>query len=219
MVGLTKHEYPNMKYLIHGLFLTALLSLASACGEAKDATTPTETTAVGATGTYIVDVANSRVKWKGVMLGIKFHEGILKFSEGELTLENGVITGGSFTVDMQSMTATDENYQPEQGATREKLLRHLASPDFFDVANFPTATFVIRASEGVAATGELTVRGVTHTETVQNIALIEVDDVVKANGNLTFDRKKYNVSWDSPMQDVILSNNIEVSIDIAASSR
>lgn len=219
MVGLTKHEYTNMKYLIHGLFLTAMLSLVSACGEAKDATTPTETSEAGATGTYMVDVANSRVKWKGVMLGIKFHEGILKFSEGELTLENGVITGGSFTVDMASMTATDENYQPEQGATREKLLRHLASPDFFDVANYPTATFVIRASEGVAATGALTVRGVTHTETVQNIALIEADGVVKANGNLVFDRKKYNVSWDSPMQDVILSNNIELSIDIAASSR
>lgn len=219
MVGLTKHEYSYMKYLIHGLFLTAILNLASACGDAKDTTTPTENSDAGATGTYMLDVANSRVKWHGVMLGIKFHEGILKFSEGELTMENGVITGGSFTVDMHSMTATDENYQPEQGATREKLLRHLASTDFFDVDNFPSATFVIRASEGVAATGELTVRGVTHTETVHNIALMEADGVVKANGNLVFDRKKYNVSWDSPMQDVILSNNIELSIDIAASSR
>lgn len=204
-----------MKHLFSVAFLALAALFLAACGDTPQTENAETSGEIG--GTYSVDVANSVVKWKGAMLGIKFHEGTLKLTDGTLTVENGVVTGGSFTVDMNSMVATDENYQPEEGSTREKLIGHLSSNDFFNVAEFPTATFTIRSGAGNQASGDLTVRGITNSETVQNIMLIEADGVVKANGNLTFDRKKYNVAWDSPMKDVVLSNEIELSVELAAS--
>lgn len=210
----------KIKTMMKQLFAVAFLALGvfflASCGDAPQTDTDTEVAeALG--GTYTVDVANSVVKWKGAMLGIKFHEGTLKLTDGSLTVDNGVVTGGSFTVDMTSIVATDENYQPEEGSTREKLIEHLSSNDFFNVAEFPTATFTITSGQASQASGDLTIRGITNSETVQNIMLVEADGVVKANGNLTFDRKKYNVAWDSPMKEVVLSNEIELSIELAAS--
>jgi len=203
-----------MKYLFFTVALAFAALFITACGDSPQAETTENSQELN--GTYTVDVANSVVKWKGAMLGIKFHEGTLRLTEGSLVLENGVVTGGSFTVDMNSMVATDENYQPEEGSTREKLLGHLASNDFFNVAEFPTASFVIRSGEGSSASGDLTVRGNTNREVVQTIMLVEADGVLKANGNLTFNRKNYSVAWDSPMKDVVLSNDIELSIELAA---
>jgi polyisoprenoid-binding protein YceI len=186
------------------------------CGDTPSAESDT-TTETNISGIYTVDVANTVVQWKGTMLGIKYHEGNLNLLNGSLNVEDGKVVGGNFTVDMSSMMATDSNFQPEEGSTREKLLGHLASPDFFDVANNPTATFVIKSGDGPTATGDLTIRGINHSESVKNISLTEENGVLKANGNLTFNRKDYNVSWDSPMKDVVLSNDVELSISLAAS--
>ena len=50
-------------------------------------------------------------------------------------------------------------------ADKEKLTKHLKSPDFFDVAKFPTATFesteIKKEGEGHTVTGNLTLHGVT----------------------------------------------------------
>jgi polyisoprenoid-binding protein YceI len=157
---------------------------------------------------------DSRVFWKGEMLGIYSHTGTVDLTSSDLKVDDGKLTGGSFTVDLSTMLPTDENYNPEEGSTPEKLVGHLSSPDFFDVENHPTATFVITSVEGSTASGNLTIRGNTHEEKVENITLKEENGKVKISGDLVFDRKKYDVSWDSPMQDRVLSKNIEVKVEL-----
>lgn len=156
----------------------------------------------------------SKVMWAGTMLGIYTHEGTLDMTEASLDISDGKITGGSFTVDMNTMIATDENYNPEEGSTPEKLIGHLKSPDFFDVENYPTASFTITGSEGNTVTGMLTIRGNTNQEKVENVSMTKEGDMVKITGDMTVDRKKYDVSWDSPVQDRVLSNDMELNIKL-----
>lgn len=156
----------------------------------------------------------STLFWSGTMLGIYTHTGTLDFTQADLTIKDGKVTGGSFTTDMTTMIATDENYNPEEGSTPEKLIGHLSSDDFFAVATYPTATFEITGSKGNTVMGMLTIRGNTHEETVENVQMIKEGDMVKITGDMTFDRKKYDVSWDSPVQDRVLSSDIELKIEL-----
>ncbi len=162
-----------------------------------------------------IDPAMSLVSWKGTMLGVYSHTGTLDFTQAELMLNEGEITGGKFTIDMNSMVATDENYNPEEGSTPEKLIGHLKADDFFAVEAYPTASFEITSVEENSLKGMLTIRDKTNEETVKNISMMKEGDKVMITGDMTFDRKKYDVSWDSQMKDMVLSDDIELTIQLS----
>lgn len=165
-------------------------------------------------GSHEISVEASEVNWKGVMLGVKEHTGTVALQNGTIEVTDGVITGGSFTVDLSAITPTDTAYNEEQ--TKEKLVGHLSSPDFFDVANHPTATFVITGSEGNTVMGDLTIRGITHPEKVENVEIHAVDGVVNIKGDLTFDRKQYDVSFDVPVKDMVISDDVELDLSVVS---
>ena len=106
---------------------------------------------------------------------------------------------------------------PEEGSTPEKLVGHLSSADFFDVENFPTAKFEITSVEGNTAKGMLTIRGISHEETVENIAMTKEGEKTKITADLVFDRKKYDVLWDSPMKEMLLSNDVKLTVELIGS--
>lgn len=159
-----------------------------------------------------IDLYKSVVQWKGSLIGVYDHTGTLNFKSGTLTIENGKIVSGSFTVDMSTIMTTDENFNPEKGSTKEKLIGHLSSADFFDVENYPTAKFVITKNDGNMVKGELTIRGKTHEETVENIMIKEEGSELTITGDLSFDRQKYDVAWAHPMKDKVLMDAIELKI-------
>lgn len=204
-----------MKHIL--LPCIAALALA-ACGTSEttpDATTPsTDTVAVS----YTLDTVASDVTWAGTMLGVKTHTGTLAFDNGTLNMVGDQLVGGNFTVDMTSYAMTDTNYAPDgaKQGTRANLMGHLMSPDFFAVETNPTASFKFTSVNGTTGTGELTVRGKTSTETVENIVISKNGTTVNATGDLSFDRQKYGVSWSSPQKDMVLSNTIKLNIAIQA---
>lgn len=203
-----------MKKISFGLMVVATALLASCGGSTEN--TATEEVAnndmIEAVSSP-VNIDNSSIIWKGTMVGIYSHEGRLSFKEGNIIAAGGTVVGGSFTVDMTSMNPTDENYNPAEDKTPEKLVGHLSSADFFDVANYPTANFQITGSNENSINGKLTIRGITNEEKVENITYDASTKTWK--GTLTFDRKKYDVAWDSPMKDVVLQNDIELTIIIS----
>lgn len=205
----------NRNVLMVALATFALASCGSSEAPATDSTTTAADTPSGP-AVYSVDAGASAVDWKGSMLGVKSHTGTLHFTEGELTTNNGELSGGSFTVDMRSYAFTDTNYAADgsEGGTRADLMGHLMSPDFFAVDSFPTAHFTITSVSGNTAQGDLTVRGHTQQEEVKNISLTHDGDNVHATGELTFNRKDYNVSWDHPVKDNVLSNDIVLNVHL-----
>ena len=60
-------------------------------------------------------------------------------------------------------------------------------------------------------------RGISNEETIENVTITpEGDNAVRIAGSVTFDRKKYNVSFDMPVKDKVLSNDIVLKVDILA---
>ncbi len=165
-----------------------------------------------------IDLEKSKVAWKGEMLGVYAHEGTVKFSEGTVTVSDDAITGGTFVVDMSSIVPTDENFNPDEGKTPEKLVGHLSSNDFFAVEENPTATFTINEVSGATAKGTLTIRGKSGEETVENVSVSKEGDAVKMTGTLTFNRKNYDVAFDHPVKEMVISDDIKLDIELLASN-
>jgi len=163
-----------------------------------------------------ISLESSQVKWKGEMLGVYSHHGTVAIKSASLTVKGDKVTEGEFAIDLTSINPTDDNYSEDR--PKENLVGHLSSDDFFDVANHPTATFVITSVDGGTVTGDLTIRGTTHSESFEDVKVVKEGESYSITGKLEFDRKKYDVSWDSSMQDMVLSDKIEITIDLVASA-
>ncbi len=177
--------------------------------EATNEVVATETVPVS----YAIDTEKSVVSWKGSMIGVYAHEGDLKLTEGSITTNDGVITGGEFTVNMNSMVTTDDDAL-YQMAPREKLIGHLKAPDFFDTEKFPTGNFKIKSVEGNVITGDLTLKGVTKEATINAVTTTETDGNISATGTLVFNRQDYGIAYKNTMNDMVLSDDIELTISI-----
>lgn len=87
-----------------------------------------------------------------------------------------------------------------------KLEEHLKSPDFFDVAKYPTASFkstAIKADgKGYTVSGELTLRGVT--KKISFPASIEVSGgKIKAKTEFAINRKDFGITYTGKADDLI----------------
>ncbi len=204
------------------LFLVACGPNEAEVAAAKEKASADSLAALAATETiYMVNADASAINWKGTMLGIKSHYGTVNLTEGKLAVKGGRVMAGGFNVDLSSMAPLDTNYAPDgsKQGTKSMLIGHLRSADFFDVANFPNASFEITSVGENTATGNLTLRGKTNEEKVTDIVVTEDNGTVKASGKLSFDRQKYGVAWSSGSKDAILNDNIELEIALTGNAR
>lgn len=161
-----------------------------------------------------VEISDGIILWKGSKLTTDSHEGTLNISKGALSFDGDTLTGGTFTVDMNSIVCTDLS-----GGSAKKLVGHLKSDDFFGVAEHPEATLTItnakKTNDGYNVTGDFTIRGITHAENF----------ILKLNGNkatadLEIDRSKYNVKFRSGsffenLGDKLIKDELELSVSFA----
>lgn len=192
-----------------GLFLASCGSADKPATDNAEAPATEETVEVSDAS---IDVAGSAINWSGEMLGMYGHNGTVGITEAKVSMAGDKVAGGSFVADLTNIVPLDENYDPSKGHGKEELVGHLSSPDFFDVANHPTASFEITevAEDGSSAKGNLTVRGITNEETVENISLADGT----LSGTLTFDRTKYDVSFVNPAKEMVLSDDIKLEIEL-----
>ncbi len=204
-----------MKSTILSMALLAASVTFIACDSKESSSSETtEETAGLPDGTLAVDTAASDVMWKGNMVGMYEHSGGVKLESGDVTVADGKITGGKFVIDLTKINPTDDNYKEDK--TPEKLVGHLSSKDFFHVEQYPTATFEITGSEGSTVMGNLTVRGKTNPEKVENVEIAEENGQVRMTGDIKFDRTKYDVSFKHPMQEMVISDDIEMNVTLVA---
>lgn len=148
-------------------------------------------------GTYRLLPEKSTIAWVGKKV-LYSHDGEIELKEGSVTFENGNLSACGIVIDMSSLSNKDIEDEEE----RTKLLNHLRSEDFFDVANFPEARFTLSSSEVSSgkgkATGELTIKGVSKTSNVQNVIVARSGDKnVIITGIMLFDRTDFNVRFGS----------------------
>jgi len=192
-----------------GLFLMSCGGAAEEKGAGSDDAIAEESNSESVSTTYTIDPAASTLTWKGSMMGMYDHSGTLAITSGTITVTDGDITGGNLEVDMTSITPTDDNYPEDK--PKEKLVGHLSSADFFNVEEHPTATVEITSNSGTGMV-DLTVRGITNSEEMSDLKFDEYEGNFDGKGVLTFDRTKYEVSFEHPMEDMVISNDVELTI-------
>jgi polyisoprenoid-binding protein YceI len=111
----------------------------------------------------------------------------------------------------------------------EKRDGHLKSPDFFDVAKYPTLTFKSKnVTPGTGGAfqlvGDLTMHGVTKEVTLDVSALSKVikgmrgESRVAASATTKINRQDYGVKWNAPLEGggVVVSDTVAITIEIEA---
>ena len=204
--------------LLNAMAFSSILLFS--CGEAATEQTEENTATEEVTAeavVYAADLEATTVNWRGEVAGVYGHEGFVNLKSGSIEITGENITGGEFVVDMSVIYPTDSgSFKDEDGGRITDFQGHLSTPDFFDNANYPTSTFVITSVEGMTVKGNLTVRGKTNEETLMITAMEVNADGVMASGTLTFDRQKYDVAWVHYMKDMILSDDIKLTISFVA---
>ena len=161
-----------------------------------------------------VNIETSTVDWVGTKI-TGSHSGTINLSAADLQLADGQLAGGSFTIDMTSLTVTDL-----KGGGAEKLEGHLMSDDFFGVETYPSATLVITdvtkagLRDELTVTGDLTIKGETHP--VSFPASISAE---KAEAKIKIDRTKYGIKYGSGsffdnLGDKAIDNMFELNVSL-----
>ena len=131
--------------------------------------------------TKSIDASNSTINWVGKKVTGQ-HSGEISIKEGTLEFTDGVLSGGSFIIDMTSIKTTDLS-----GNMAGKLDGHLKSDDFFGVASFPTATLLI--TDVTPKDGSYTVTAdLTIKETTAPVTFVTNVTPNEATADITVDR-------------------------------
>ncbi|MBD3748038.1 MAG: YceI family protein [Sphingobacteriales bacterium] len=169
---------------------------------------------------YSVDVNKSKIEWIGKKLTGQ-HTGEIKLASGVLNYDGETLTGGSFIINMNSITNKDLSK-----SSAANLLGQLKSEDFFSVDKYPTAKFVITSvknmnAENATITGDLTIKGITKPISFTTAIKKRGNIVVAIANGVKVDRAKYNVRYGSKsffadIGDKAISDEFELNITLLA---
>ncbi len=189
------------------LVMVAALGFACAANPADDKTKATVGNAAqesnspksGATETFAITPENSKVEFLASKV-TKTHSGSFKQFSGTIELAAANVPNSRVTIDIDTASVVADD---------EQLAGHLKTPDFFDVAKFPKATFVSTKIEPAAAGGDAyTVTGnfelhgvkksITFPATIKTAA-----DSVAVDAEFAINRKDFGIVYKGKADDLI----------------
>jgi len=174
--------------------------------EAPTGEEPAAAPAAAKTTSLAINPSNSKVEFVGAKVTASHPGGFTDFS-GEVDLGDPIEQSRiNLTIQTASLYAD-----------KEKLTKHLKSPDFFDVEKFPTATFqsteIRKEADGHTITGDLTLHGVT--KRISFPATIESSDSqVSANAEFSINRKDFEINYPG-MQDDLIRDLVVIKLSLA----
>lgn len=215
--------------------LAAAIFLISCQGSTGDkaATTTEQQVAEQKGATYTLDAAQSTLKWTGYHKGgMNPRFGTLK-GTGTLAVENGAITGGSFTIDINSLVTDSTSVDPSTSGGKKStdLDAHLKTGDFFEVEKHPTAKFDITSVgafdaattksvvEGATNTisGNLTLKGKTVNVTFPAKVTVTGDEATLVS-KFTINRQDWGLTYgtEGSPKDWMISQEVDIALDVKA---
>ena len=154
------------------------------------------------TGFLPFDTDRSVVFWTGSNL-FNHHTGTIRLSGGGIELRDGAPVRGSVQLDMSTLANSDLT----DPALNAMLIAHLRDDDFFAVARFPHAEFVLRTADLIPdarpgipnfqLNGELTMRGVTRPLSFPAAIARKSDGAYTAQALIAVDRTEWGVLYGS----------------------
>lgn len=163
-----------------------------------------------------LDTAHSQIQFSVKHMGISTVRGTFQGFTGEIDEQDGQVKSVTVDIDMTSLTTNNDQRDG-----------HLKSPDFFDVATYPTAKFVLtqfeRDGDDVVAKGDLTIRDVTKPVTLKGEIGGPAKDPwgnekVSAVLETKISRKEWGLTWNVALEagGVLVSDDVKLHIDVQA---
>lgn len=169
---------------------------------------------------FKVDAASTSIAWLGKKITGQ-HDGKISAKSGSLSFVGDQLTAGEVVVDMNTITCSDIPVTDEYNA---KLVGHLKSPDFFDVAKYPESKLVIKSAtktaNGYKIKGDLTMIG--QTQPVEFDAVVKKSDAsVSLTSTLVLDRTKWGLKYGSSsffkgLGDKAINNEFNLTVSLNA---
>ncbi|MDZ4774772.1 MAG: YceI family protein [Planctomycetota bacterium] len=192
-----------------------LLSLVPALALLLAAARPEDKQAVDPNGAYKVDVVHSSILFKCKHADTSWAFGRFDDFGGTLTFDSAKPENSKIEITIQAKSVNTNSKDRDQ---------HLQSPDFFDVKQFPTATFKSKsvAKKGdkmFAVTGDLMFHGVTKSVSIdmEHTGSNEhpmMGKIIGFYGTLTLKRSDYGISYGQDVlgDEVTLMLSIESAV-------
>jgi len=156
------------------------------------AMTANTTNPVNSIESKTIKTEESSVTWTGKKVTGQ-HTGTINIKSGSLEFDNGMLTGGNITIDMNSIVCTDLG----EGGAR-KLEGHLKSDDFFGVATHPTATLNITGVKEAEKKGSYMITAdLTIKEITKSISFNAETNDAEAQAKVVIDRTDFDVKYGS----------------------
>ena len=170
-----------------------------------DAPAPPPTADASLAGAWTLDPGTSTIGFVGAKI-TKTHDGSFKGFTGRANVVEGNLVSVEAEIDTGSVEADSS-----------KLTDHLRGEDFFDVAQFPKATFRSSAIEvneaGHQITGVLDFHG--HQNVISFPAQVSVgEQAVTLKSEFSIDRQKWGVAYAGKPDDLI-QDEVKISLDLS----
>jgi polyisoprenoid-binding protein YceI len=169
---------------------------------------------------FNVDVKKSKVEWIGKKVAGP-HNGYVTIKSGTLETKAKSLSG-EFVIDLNTIV----NEDLKDTTWNRKLVGHLKSPDFFDVAQFPTAQFKITSAKATSKNnynivGQLTIKGIT--KEIQFPAVVESSKgKISAKAAFNIDRTNWNIQYNSgkffdpkALADKLIDDQIQFNLSLS----
>lgn len=191
------------RHLFPALFIPVLL-LGIGCSRESLSTDTDRSTEIQEVvledGTYLLDALSSSIVWNAKKRVGAHHTGTINAQQGAVMIEGGAVTGGRMEVDTRTIADTDLTNEKDN----KKLVGHLKSKDFFNVAVYPTATFALEEARAVAlsadasheVTGTMAIKGIENEITFPAV-FVMTDAGLEMTGVVTLDRTLWDVRYGS----------------------
>ncbi|MDQ0475513.1 MULTISPECIES: YceI family protein [Chryseobacterium] len=166
-------------------------------------------------------VTDSNIEWWGYKLAkteASSHNGVVNLKSGDVVMKGNNIVGGTFSLDMNSINATDLS-----GEYQTKLNNHLKTGDFFETDKFPVATYKITSVKKNSNKafpymiyGNLTAKNKTNPVAFPAKISLKNGVLNIVSDKFSFDRQKFDIAYASAAKDVIVKDEIDMIINVTA---
>jgi len=163
-------------------------------------------------GTYNVDIAHSNVGFKVKHMMISNVVGSFDTFSGTFEYDEKTKVFKSLVGDID-VTSINTSI-----AKRDE---HLKSPDFFDVAKYPTIKFLLTKVQGDVAYGKLTMHGVTKDvkmDLENNGAIKDSSGKTRVGMTLsgTIERKDFGLTYNSVLEagGIAIGENVKIEVEL-----
>jgi polyisoprenoid-binding protein YceI len=172
---------------------------------------------------FKVDNETSKLTW-AAKKATGDHNGQVKVSNGSFAVESNTLKGGSFDIDLNSITDTDLTDQ----ASNDKLVSTLKSETFFNTEKYPKASFAIVSATKTGdnqynVKGNLTIKGITNPVSFPATVAIS-GKKLNAIAKITIDRTKYDIKFRSKnffenLGDKVIYDDFDIDVALVANTQ